>query len=195
MKSFFFFSSDVRNISKCESFTARLYFVSSQESNTDPVTLKSITRRNHAALPKLTKWERFPSPAAFYRFHRRLRWAFFLQMNLFIECQTWRVKEVPSRHLSFLRPMKRAPIQGSCFIILQHLAFLWQVAKRGHGRSNLAASARSQGANCRGSLPVWSARGLDESVPGTAAFFTPGTNEIGAELCSSHKRGGHRMPS
>lgn len=141
------------------------------------------------------KWERSPSPAAFYRFRWRLRWAFVLQMKLLVECQTWRVKEVPKRHLSFPRPIKQALVQASCFIILQHLASLWQVAKRGHGRSNLAASARSRGANCRGSSPVWWALGLDESVPGTAAFFTPGTNEIGAELCSSHECGGYRMPS
>ncbi|KAK2838991.1 hypothetical protein Q7C36_013805 [Tachysurus vachellii] len=69
------------------------------------------------------------------------------------------------------------------------------VAKRGHGRSNLAASAQSRGANCRGSSPVWWARGLDESVPGKAAFFTPGTNEIGAELCSSYERRGYITPS
>lgn len=185
----------MRNNSERVSFTADLCFVSSQDSNTDTVILKSITHRNHAALPKPTRWEHSPSHAAFYRFHQRLRWASFLQMKLFAERQTRRVKEVPNHHLSFLRPRERALGQGSCFIVLQHLAFLWQVAKRGHGRSNLAASSRSRGANCRGSSPVWWARGLDESAPGTAAFFTPGTNEIGAELCSSHERGGYITPS
>lgn len=198
MKNFLGLASDVWNNSERETFTADLYFISSQESNTNAVTLKtlkSITHRNHAALPKLMKWEHSLSLTAFYRFHWRLRWASFLQMKLFIECQTWWVKEVPNHHLSFPRPIKRAAVQGFCFIILQHLAFLWQVAKRGHGHSNLAASAQTRGANCQGSLPVWWAQGLDESVPGTAAFFTPGTNEIGAELCSSHECGGYITPS
>lgn len=92
MKNFLGLATDVWNNSEREIFTADLYFISSQESNTNTVTLKtlkSITRWNHAALPKLMKWEHSPSLNAFYRFHWRLRWASFLQMKLFIECQTW----------------------------------------------------------------------------------------------------------